>query len=322
MQNSPWFEFFLPNRLCELEDKRPGPLIKDKIKYEIFPEDYLQKKVINEDDSDSEDSENKKISLLGNTDRKIFTRVIFMTYVFVFDYNNPKTFQKCLKYVKILKSDLSNKYEDKNKYPLFVFIGNKYSGFLPSNLFFSNKNQNLQIKNFDIFEDNNISRYLKQLVNEHIYYNEKEAKENLFIVNCKNNFCVRETFHAIFEKIQQDKKNLWNVKINAKEENLLLNDSDNDIFNNDNNGGYLQKMMFFCCDDRKKKHQKNHNSNNNLNIPVLKDRFAKSLIKIGVEKENENKINSIASKDSFELEEEGWENEDGKVFIPEQKITE
>ena len=28
---------------------------------------------------------------------------------------------------------------------------------------------------------------------------------------------------AICEKIQQDKKNLWNVKINAKEENLLLN---------------------------------------------------------------------------------------------------
>lgn len=235
-----------------------------------------------------------------------------MGYIFVFDYNKMNTFSKCLKYAKNIKNDLLNKYEDKNKIPLFIFVGNKYEGFLPSNLVFNQVN--LRNKKFDIFEEENenFDSFYKQLVNEHIFQNEKECKDSLYIINCKNNFCVRETFHSIFETIQQERKNLWNVKIAEKEEDSPYEDRQR-LEEENNSKSFLDHFMFFCCSDRKKF---NRNMNENAVLyPETKDQFGKSLFKENID--NENMMDSSNENKSNDSLEEDDNIDDGKIIIPE-----
>ena len=259
-----------------------------------------------------------------NTDRKIFNRVLFMAYVFVFDVNKQDTFDKCLKYAKLIKNDLMKKYDhNSNKCPLIVFIANKYNKFITRDMFYNNSNVTLCEKKMNfICSDKCLSQCVRSLVNERVFTNKDDAVNNMYVVNCGSGCCVKETFYTIFERIVNERRNLWSYRImegkcrNSIEN--LINDKRKEIkdMKMKREERFIDKILYWCC-GRKEKWKGNAINEDEDYWTCENDAFEKSMIKVKQIRESKYYDNYYCNRDCLlgSIEEEEISEEDGKVVI-------
>jgi hypothetical protein len=261
-----------------------------------------------------------------NTERKIFNRVIFMAYVFVFDINKQNTFDKCLKYAKVIKNDLMKKYDhNSNKCPLIVFIANKYNKFITRDMFYNKNNVILNEKKMNfINNDKCLSQCVRSLVNERVFNSKDDAVNNMYVVNCGSGCCVKETFYTVFERIVNERRNLWSCRImegkcrNSIES--LINDKRKEIkdMKMKREEKFIDKILYWCCGSRKDKWKTNTiNEDEDYYTCENNDAFERSMIKVKQIRErkyyDDNK--DYLDRSLGSIEEEEISEEDGKVVI-------
>ncbi len=177
-----------------------------------------------------------------------------MAYIFVFDYNEKKSFKDILFLAKEIKFQeklrLTNQAQmktlqksQKTKSPLEtikIFVANKCPFLVEDDAPIQTKKKEII---FPIYKfDETAEFYLNEIIN--IFDNDKEvAMENLFFVNSKFNIGVDKVFRYMAKEVMQ-KEDLW--KIPKYEEKLNKDHNKNNNLMDDVSHVSCFEMIFLC----------------------------------------------------------------------------
>jgi hypothetical protein len=235
-----FFSFVSKNELMISAFNQKLGKMAENIKYEFFHQKKLKKKENSVD-------EGKKMEI---SRKRLFSPLNIMAYIFVFDYNDPKSLEEVSRLCKTIRDNEISKTENqgsKNKKrstefdTVKIFIGNKYPLILEDEM---EERGNTNKISYPIYDRDDRARAILLLLSQHFDGRDAEAKQNIFFVNTKHNIGVNNAFTKTFEKVLQ-KEILWQVLDFASDEDISDEENEEEI-----NKGIINKI--FCCGGRDK----------------------------------------------------------------------